>query len=173
MPPVGEPMSDLYQALLGMMTGGQQGLDRQQLLTQLLTEQGVDPTTQQLLSQAFAQSSRGEEADDTEDLDDDRLATRRRRAVRRLRRHLQAVEAELDELRERNDCLAAALGACYECWGEDPDCDICGGDGRPGSSLPDRRLFKEIVDPAIRAVQAERQRRRARESDRRSKGGTV
>ena len=166
-------MTDLYQALLGMMAGGQQGVDRQQVLTQLLSEQGVDPATQQLLSQAFAQNTGGEAADDTEDGDDDRRATRERQTVRRLRPHLQAVEAELDELREHNDRLAAALGACYVCWGEDPDCDECGGDGRPGSSLPDRRLFNALVAPAIRTVRAERQRRQARPSERRSQGGTV
>lgn len=59
--------------------------------------------------------------------------------------------AHYNALIDRNDALAAALGAC-ECWGEDEDCEICRGEGRPGWTLPDRRLFLRFVKPALRAM---------------------
>jgi hypothetical protein len=64
--------------------------------------------------------------------------------------------AELEELRERNDVLAAALGACHLCWGEDPGCPACGGLGRPGAAPPDRQLFARLVAPAVQAAQPRR-----------------
>ncbi len=44
---------------------------------------------------------------------------------------------ELEELRERNEALAAALGACFACWGTDIFCTHCGGEGRPGAAAPE------------------------------------
>ena len=53
-------------------------------------------------------------------------------------RHTQELEdtvnrvyAELEALRVRNDALAAALGACYLCFGDDVLCKECGGRGVP------------------------------------------
>jgi hypothetical protein len=63
-----------------------------------------------------------------------------------------ALERELADLREANDTLASALGACSVCWGGNRDCASCGGRGRPGYALPDLALFKELVAPAVRRV---------------------
>jgi len=41
------------------------------------------------------------------------------------------------ELSDRNAVLAAALGACHNCWGTHADCPVCGGAGVPGWVLPD------------------------------------
>jgi hypothetical protein len=71
---------------------------------------------------------------------------------RPFRRELEETSMELEELRSRNDVLAAALGACYLCWGEDPDCERCAGAGQPGSGVPDHRLFTELVAPALARV---------------------
>jgi hypothetical protein len=54
---------------------------------------------------------------------------------------------------ERNVLLAAALGAC-DCWGTDPACDICAGEGSPGWTEPDHRLYVEYVEPATRRMPA-------------------
>jgi hypothetical protein len=59
--------------------------------------------------------------------------------------------AHYELLLERNGDLAAALGAC-DCWGEQLDCPVCDGAGRPGWVLPDRRMFAAYVYPAVRAV---------------------
>jgi hypothetical protein len=70
----------------------------------------------------------------------------------RIRRLVNRLEGELDDLRRRNDLLASALGACYLCWGGDAGCPVCEGNGRPGSEPPDRPLFREYVTPAVRRV---------------------
>lgn len=67
----------------------------------------------------------------------------------RLRRRLHRLTEELHAAQTIGDTLAAALGACYLCWGEDSDCEFCGGAGRPGWSEPDAELFASYVAPAL------------------------
>jgi hypothetical protein len=54
-----------------------------------------------------------------------------------------------DALADRNVLLAAAVGAC-DCWGLNPDCAICSGEGSAGWLEPDARLYAEFVEPAVR-----------------------
>jgi hypothetical protein len=75
---------------------------------------------------------------------------------------LHRLYAELDELRTRNDNLAAALGACYLCWGENVNCPECHGHGRPGSTQPDRDSFVEWVVPVLRRLRSGATRRKER-----------
>lgn len=63
---------------------------------------------------------------------------------------LERLYAEVEGLRERNQVLADALGACPRCWGEDRSCRTCRGRGQPGGRLPDAALFAAIVQPAVR-----------------------
>jgi len=56
---------------------------------------------------------------------------------------------------ERNNSLAAAVGACV-CWGQHVDCTICEGRGRPGWTLPDKRLFAQYVRPAIETIREQK-----------------
>lgn len=72
------------------------------------------------------------------------------------RERLAEVLDELDVLRARNLSLAAALGACYRCWGDDRGCEVCAGGGTPGGRRPHLRLFDFWITPAIRAVQTAR-----------------
>lgn len=72
--------------------------------------------------------------------------------VQRLKEHVKELRAELDQLRERNDTLASALGACYLCWGEDPGCPVCRGTGRPGSRKLEQESFEQWVAPALRTL---------------------
>jgi len=76
-------------------------------------------------------------------------------------RHAQELEdtvnrvyAELEMLRARNDALAAALGACYLCFGDDVLCKECGGRGVPGSLAPKPAAFRKYVLPAFRRAKA-------------------
>jgi hypothetical protein len=64
----------------------------------------------------------------------------------------QAVEAELQDLREANDTMAAALGACHLCWGGNEECTNCHGQGHTGYRPPDPALFNQLVLPAVRRV---------------------
>lgn len=53
---------------------------------------------------------------------------------------------------ERLFRVAAVVGACPSCLGEDPLCVECQGDGRPGSRMPDREaLLAWIALPLRRA----------------------
>ena len=64
----------------------------------------------------------------------------------RLRRLREAYE----ELRAQYLRVAAALGACARCWGDDPRCSACGGAGTSGFFAPDPALFDYYVAPAVR-----------------------
>ena len=69
---------------------------------------------------------------------------------------LEALRDEVTDLREVNDTAAAALGACRVCWGGDEFCPVCAGHGRPGANLPDKRLYNELVRPAVERMTAGR-----------------
>ena len=60
---------------------------------------------------------------------------------------------EIEGLQRRNDALAAALGACHLCFGEDGWCRLCGGRGRPGSRRPDADAFNRYVRPTLLRLQ--------------------
>jgi hypothetical protein len=103
----------------------------------------------------------GEEAVEAPLTEENRLlafeqSLRLAQVVQRLHGQVKKMRAELDQLREINDTLAAALGACYLCWGEDTRCTVCHGTGRPGSFMPDKRLFALCVVPALRTLQTQK-----------------
>lgn len=66
------------------------------------------------------------------------------------------LKYENERLWERLDLLAAALGMCPNCCGEDEACEVCQGNGVPGSYVPDRDAFTTYVLPAIRRLRAVR-----------------
>jgi len=72
--------------------------------------------------------------------------------VASIERQPAAIPGEVKELRNRCDDLAAALGACPLCWGDDAECRACRGRGHPGYSMPDKTLFVKFVLPAIRML---------------------
>lgn len=74
---------------------------------------------------------------------------------------LADLRQELADLREANDTVAAALGACRFCWGGDDDCRACHGRGRAGHLAPDPRLFAELVVPAVTRMRARERPARA------------
>jgi hypothetical protein len=53
-------------------------------------------------------------------------------------------------LSRRNGRLASALAACG-CWGLNPRCSRCGGEGRPGTFELDPEAFAELVVPFLLA----------------------
>jgi hypothetical protein len=69
-----------------------------------------------------------------------------------MRQLLHAARDELNRLQALNSTLAAALGACVECWGADARCACCGGLGRPGWTRPDSAGFAMWVEPAIKGM---------------------
>jgi hypothetical protein len=66
-----------------------------------------------------------------------------------LRLEFDGLVQEVGGLRSRLDDLAAALGACPGCWGEDSSCGWCRGRGAPGALPPDPDAFSRLVRPAL------------------------
>lgn len=79
---------------------------------------------------------------------------------------LRGIRQELEDLRKVNDTLAAALGACAVCWGGNPNCEACEGEGHAGAYDPQPRMFNELVVPAVqraRSLKRTRQKRPVRQ----------
>lgn len=155
-----DPRSALMQSLLGGTADGVPSI--QDLLAKL---GATDPTAAMVLQyMAQQRAAASEEPDEGEQEEtaavveapapymDEGRAARAGEALRALRRRVHALYAELEDLRARNDDLAAALGACAQCWGEDPACETCEGLGRPGGAPPDAYLYGRLVAPAARRL---------------------
>ena len=78
----------------------------------------------------------------------------REQHLRELKETVERVYAELEALRARNDLLAAAVGACFLCFGADPSCPECAGRGHPGSRAPEPSAYREFVLPVVRRTRA-------------------
>jgi hypothetical protein len=66
-----------------------------------------------------------------------------------IKQKVREIYLELRELRRRNLAFADAVGACSNCWGSDPSCAFCMGNGRPGAYQINTSLFAELVAPAM------------------------
>ena len=62
---------------------------------------------------------------------------------------IEGLKQQLEFELLQNDDLALAIGACTECFGDNPDCPDCFGKGKPGSAVPDFILFNKYINPAI------------------------
>jgi hypothetical protein len=124
---------------------------------QILAQMGEDDPRVSLVSKYLASRRAAEEAEAEENAAAEAQAAaveaEKQEAVRTLQRMARSMYKELEELRGRNDMLAAALGACYLCWGENLMCEVCAGEGAPGSTPPDGELFTALVVPAVRRLQ--------------------
>lgn len=141
------------------------------LLQQMLGVTGEKPTMQSLLAQVtetnptlapFANylvqrdaERREREANEATEITVEPLPDRRE-SLKKLEQTVNKLYRELEDLRGRNDALAAALGACYLCWGDDLQCPICQGRGTSGWQASDEILFDQWVVPAVRALQLRR-----------------
>lgn len=132
---------------------------RQQLVDQLAAS---DPRLGALAKLWLAR--REERSEESASAGED--AEQRRRDFEKLNRAVRKLYSELEVLRGRNDLLAAALGACYLCWGRDAACPVCAGRGAPGYTAPDTALFAQFALPAARWLRLSPQpRRRTLEAD--------
>jgi uncharacterized membrane protein YccC len=61
---------------------------------------------------------------------------------------------EREAARARLETLAAALGACPACFGENLLCETCHGAGRPGARAPAAQEFRTFILPAVERVRA-------------------
>jgi len=134
-------------------------------MEELLQQLGNTNPRMQLIANYLAQRQAEAKMDDN-DLtlpDKDRLtnktelrSSRRKRSMDHLRQMVENMYSELEALREINDTLAEALGACHLCWGGDSTCELCRGQGSPGFAAPDWELFTQFVSPAVHRLQKDR-----------------
>jgi hypothetical protein len=152
-------LSSILQTMVANPGEGMSAAARQALFSQFAED---DPTVNLLatyLSQRDSNGNGGADADTASakegaacaaELDRAREQSEKSAAaVRELRDRIEKLFAELETLRERNDSLAQALGACALCWGGDVECPICGGEGQSGFTIPDQRLFAQLIGPAV------------------------
>lgn len=163
--------ADPYSMLLeSYASGAPGGLGVEQLLAQM----GEDDPRVSLVSKYLASRRAAEAAEAEENAAAEAQAAaveaEKQEAVRTLQRMARSMFKELEELRGRNDMLAAALGACYLCWGENVSCELCGGEGAPGSTPPDGELFKELVGPVVRRLQRRRAKKGSHPAPPQAKG---
>jgi len=138
--PKPEQAAAMRQVLLEAIRRGEGGAP---LLRAMLSDVKLSPDQQtfvDLLLSSTEQSS-------GEDEESSAVVTEESDEVVDLRR-------ELADLRQANDTLASALGACPYCWGGDDCCRVCRGRGRPGYAPPDPDLFEELVVPAVQRARA-------------------
>lgn len=113
----------------------------------LLEQMGIeDPASRQRL-QLLAQLMENNQADSLEESEEKERIRQQRQ--QRARQKLRRLQREHEILLDRNEELAAALGACPACWGENRACQICRGRGKPGYLPPEEEAFSEYVMPAL------------------------
>jgi hypothetical protein len=154
--------NQLYRSLLESLATSASPINSEQTVQGLLSHlDQADPNVRlvaQYLAQQQAKANQALSEEDGPDHTPRRHGrpskTEQAHVVHRLRRRMKDMALEIEELRERNDALAAALGVCYLCWGEDPDCEVCDGAGQSGYRAPDRAMFIKWVAPTLRKLRS-------------------
>jgi hypothetical protein len=164
-------MDQATMQVIAQMLGGSQsgGAQAPSSIADLLSSEDLSPRARLIASMLFAsqEQASGETEDDadphavevTAPVRDVQVVVdgRSQHRAARIRASLNALREELEALRDLNDSLALALGACSVCWGGDSDCTACGGRGGPGWARPEPSLYRSMVEPAVRAMSAGRQ----------------
>lgn len=126
-----------------------EGSDPAATAQRIIAETGATNPQLALLAQLFNRPAPQAASDRSEEVDE--LTARLAEAEQTIdalkhqgRRMMEEHQACLDRLSE----LAAALGACGLCWGEDVACPSCRGRGRPGMVRPDMQLRARLLAPA-------------------------
>jgi hypothetical protein len=159
----GGSANPMLEALLSQMDPNRSSAalpTMQELLTQL---ESTNPTATAIAKYMLARQEAQNESDLVEDdeIEEETVYTAEaqqftienseqvERIILRLE-EVRELRVEVEQLKERNQTLAAALGACDLCWGEDAVCPVCHGGGEPGFRMPDIQLFAEWIAPTLR-----------------------
>lgn len=126
---------DPVKAMLGALGGNAQDNPQLAMVMELLETQQDDDSEERLREELRAEVQ-AEQAE----------------AVAELADTARQTFAELEACRSRIESLAAALGACPDCFGSNLLCETCGGEGSPGSRLPQAAEFERYVRPAVARV---------------------
>jgi hypothetical protein len=124
-------------------------------LMQMMAGRGAADASTQLQDLLLARINQRPQEDPLRDVVAQMLAQRRAPASKpKADPHalLRAARDALNAMQARSAVIAAALGGCGLCWGEELECPECKGAGRPGWRAPDPAAFETWVAPAIRAA---------------------
>jgi hypothetical protein len=101
---------------------------------------------------AMRQQRELDQAPASSEIDELRVALRQwQLRAEKMYRRARALEAELAETQDRLSDIAAALGACGLCWGEDETCPSCRGHGKPGHFVA-RVRTPQLTEPSSAAA---------------------
>ena len=140
-------------ALMGMLAGARRHKLKPAALLQQLASESSDPEVTRLVGAFMAQQDDDDREDDDGTPSPSPASTDRLwAAIRDLQAHVTGIADEVARTSARLEAVAEALGACPECWGTNPDCDLCGGRGRPGTAAPSRATA--VAEPSRRRAGA-------------------
>lgn len=119
-------------------------------LLSLLDQMGFDDPKLRMFAQLMAlQGNQSQDSSSPPESDEDQSQSD---GIAMVLEENERLAHENDQLLDRVEVLAAALGACPICWGEDDSCSECRGKGRPGYFRPDREAFAEYVLPVVKKL---------------------
>jgi len=138
----------LRQVLLARLAGGSGGVSTTDVLTQVLQGDPRFAAVAQVM-QAGAVANVASDAEADADVQDGQDTLSDAPDAPAVEAAMREVLDECERLRARSARLAAALGACHLCWGEDASCSYCSGTGSVGTFLIDRAAFDAEIGPAL------------------------
>ena len=68
--------------------------------------------------------------------------------VKKLEHQKNHLLKYIDFFLDVNASFSSAVGAC-ECWGEDPECEKCSGEGVPGHFEVNQEAFNTYIKPSL------------------------
>jgi hypothetical protein len=152
--------------MLETMLQSENGDEKDRTTKSLLSHLGNSDLIIRLIIQLFAKSNANSDEDKMEVqysgmkqnklkmVDEHEIEFRNsNRSTLQMNSKVKKIYHELQELRYRNDLLAAALGCCNFCFVADPFCRNCTGQGQRGWEMPDPKLFKQFICPALAILQ--------------------
>jgi hypothetical protein len=134
-------------------------------LAEVAAQLGVAPSPQlQLIAQLLAQR-----AERTQDEEQEQQRAERDAADPAVARLSRRERRAFEFLRDMNQELARACGACV-CWGRRPSCPHCQGRGSAGFTDADPLLFRRHVEPVLLRMGLVREDREPKHTARRERG---
>jgi hypothetical protein len=154
------PELDSTATAMAVLEAIRSGSDPQKVMMSLLGQAANQPGADMLLKMVGETGADGSEALREEIREE--IREEQAEALDALEAAGAQLLAENRDLQRRLDGLAAAIGACPACFGEDLLCGTCQGAGVPGSRLPQAAEFHNYVRPAVDRVGAALRRAPAR-----------
>ena len=118
-----------------------------------------DPEFKQFLRQEISKSYKQHKQNDIAKETIRRLRIQNKKLLEQvstLKERVKQMKAERVEMlvpynqtMKLNNSLSSALGSCNLCWGENPDCPACSGNGYPGWRTVNKRLFNIYINPSL------------------------